>query len=340
MSVTATQVTQLTAPNQTVEAPNGVSYAYRRLGEPSASAPPLVSFQHFRGNLDNWDPALVDALARTREVILFDNAGVGGSSGTVPRTVTAMAHDALSFIDALELREIDVLGYSLGGYVAQELVLIRPRLVRRLVLAGTGPQGGEDMHGFTDEMFVYANRDQPGAEDVLALFFERSETSLAKGREFLQRIFTRTDDRDTRGSRCDRRPRAGIPSGCHERSVAARTGRSSARSRSFVDADRHRGRRNRILPGATVMRGRPTPASTRRTATRRWCTARQSWRCPTRRHARPRRCSPSCGRGRRTAASSWSATSSPVTSKSRSRSIQTISSSLRGGSKGAAAWTW
>ena len=162
MSATATQVTQLTAPNQTVEAPNGVSYAYRRLGEPSASAPPLVSFQHFRGNLDNWDPALVDALARTREVILFDNAGVGGSTGTVPRTVTAMAHDALSFIDALELREIDVLGYSLGGYVAQELVLIRPRLVRRLVLAGTGPQGGEDMHGFSDEMFVDANRDQPG----------------------------------------------------------------------------------------------------------------------------------------------------------------------------------
>ena len=154
MSATTTQVTQLTAPNLTVEAPNGVSYAYRRLGEPSASAPPLVSFQHFRGNLDNWDPALVDALARTREVILFDNAGVGGSTGTVPRTITAMAHDALSFIEALELREIDVLGYSLGGYVAQELVLIRPRLVRRLVLAGTGPQGGEDMHGFSDEIFV------------------------------------------------------------------------------------------------------------------------------------------------------------------------------------------
>ena len=200
MSATATGMTQLTAPNQTVEAPNGVGYAYRRLGEPSASAPPLVSFQHFRGNLDNWDPALVDALARTREVILFDNAGVGGSTGTVPRTVTTMAHDALSFIDALELREIDVLGYSLGGFVAQELVLVRPRLVRRLVLAGTGPQGGDDLHGFTDEMFVHANRDQPGADDILALFFERSETSLAKGREFLQRIFTRTEDRDTRAT--------------------------------------------------------------------------------------------------------------------------------------------
>jgi pimeloyl-ACP methyl ester carboxylesterase len=197
MSATATQVTQLTAPNQTVEARNGVSYAYRRLGDPSSSAPPLVWLQHFRGNLDNWDPALVDALARTREVILFDNAGVGGSSGTVPRTITAMAHDALSFIEALQLREIDVLGYSLGGYVAQELVLIRPRLVRRLVLAGTGPQGGEDMHGLSDEIFVHANRDQPGPEDFLALFFEPSETGVAKGREFLQRIFTRTHDRDT-----------------------------------------------------------------------------------------------------------------------------------------------
>ena len=197
MSATSTQVTQLTAPTQTIEAPNGVSYAYRRLGEPSASAPPLVALQHFRGNLDNWDPALVDALARTREVILFDNAGVGGSTGTVPRTVTAMAHDALSFIDALELREVDVLGFSLGGYVAQELTLIRPRLVRRLVLAGTAPQGGEDLHGFTDEVFAHANRDQPGPEDVLALFYGRSETSLAKGKESLQRIFTRTNDRDS-----------------------------------------------------------------------------------------------------------------------------------------------
>ena len=160
MSATATQVTQLTAPNQTVEASNGVSYAYRRLGEPSASAPPLVWLQHFRGTLDNWDPALVDALTRTREVILFDNAGVGGSTGTAPRTVTAMAYDALAFIDALELREIDLLG-------------------------------------FTDDMYGHANRDQPGAEDILALLFEHSETSVAKGREFLQRIFARTEDRDT-----------------------------------------------------------------------------------------------------------------------------------------------
>ncbi|HWW89539.1 MAG TPA: alpha/beta hydrolase [Solirubrobacteraceae bacterium] len=197
MSATTAEVTQLTAPNLTVEAANGVSYAYRQLGEPSAGAPPLVLLQHFRGNLDNWDPELVDALARTREVILFDNAGVGGSTGTVPRTITAMAHDALSFTDALELHEIDMLGFSLGGYIAQELVLIRPRLVRRLVLAGTGPQGGEDMHGFTDEIFEHGTHDQIAPEDILTLFFARSETSVAKGREFIERIFTRTEDRDT-----------------------------------------------------------------------------------------------------------------------------------------------
>jgi pimeloyl-ACP methyl ester carboxylesterase len=196
-ATTTTEVTQLTAANQTIGAANGVSYAYRQLGEPSADAPPLVLLQHFRGNLDNWDPALVDALARTREVILFDNAGVGGSTGTVPRTITAMAHDALSFIDALELTEIDALGFSLGGYIAQELVLIRPRLVRRLVLAGTGPQGGEDMHGFTDEIFEHGTHDQIAPEDILTLFFARSETSVAKGREFIERIFTRTEDRDT-----------------------------------------------------------------------------------------------------------------------------------------------
>jgi pimeloyl-ACP methyl ester carboxylesterase len=207
----------LTAPNRTVEAATGVTYAYRRLGGAQAGTPPLVLLQHYRGNLDNWDPALVDALAATREVILFDNAGVGGSTGTTPRTVTAMAHDALRFLEALELREVDMLGFSLGGFVAQELVLIRPRLVRRLVLAGTGPEGGQDMHGFADDVYVSATRDEPGAEDLLALFFERSETSVAKGWEFVQRIFTRSEDRDadttleTRDAQLDAIHSWGIP---------------------------------------------------------------------------------------------------------------------------------
>jgi pimeloyl-ACP methyl ester carboxylesterase len=187
---------QLTAPNLTIEAANGVTYAYRRVGAPSTAAPPLVLLQHFRGNLDNWDPALVDGLAATREVILFDNAGVGGSTGMTPRTVTAMAHDALRFLEALGLRQVDALGFSLGGFVTQELALIRPRVLRRIVLAGTGPQGGQDMHGFSDAVFGSATRDAPEAEDLLALFFERSTASVALGWEFIGRIFARTTERD------------------------------------------------------------------------------------------------------------------------------------------------
>jgi pimeloyl-ACP methyl ester carboxylesterase len=150
-------------------------------------------------------------------VILFDSAGVGGSSGSTPRTVTEMAHDALGFLEALELQDVDLLGFSLGGFVAQELVLVRPRLVRRLVLAGTGPQGGEDMHGFADDVYVSATRDEPAAEDLLALFFERSETSIAAGWEFVRRIFARTDDRDaettlaTRDAQLDAIHTWGIP---------------------------------------------------------------------------------------------------------------------------------
>jgi pimeloyl-ACP methyl ester carboxylesterase len=213
----STSESQLTARNRTIEASNGVTYAYRCFGERSTDTPPLVLLQHFRGNLDNWDPALVDALAASREVVLFDNAGVGGSTGSTPRTVTAMAHDALRFIEALELDRIDVLGFSLGGFVAQEIVLIRPRLVRRLVLAGTGPQGGDDMHGFADDVYVSATRDEPGAEDLLALFFERSETSIAAGWEFVERIFSSTDDRDadttlaTRDAQLDAIHTWGIP---------------------------------------------------------------------------------------------------------------------------------
>jgi pimeloyl-ACP methyl ester carboxylesterase len=189
-------MSQLTAPNRSIEAANGVTYAYRRFGNTDTAALPLVFFQHYRGNLDNWDPALIDAIAEHREVILFDNTGVGASTGTAPRTVTAMAHDALAFIDALHLQHIDILGFSLGGFVAQELALLRPHTIRRIVLAGTGPQGGERMQGLSDDIAVHAVRDEPGAEDLLALFFERSETSIARGWEFIQRIYTRTEDRD------------------------------------------------------------------------------------------------------------------------------------------------
>lgn len=215
--LTAPSQSNLTAPNESIGAANGVTFAYRRFGNTDTAALPLVCFQHYRGNLDNWDPALVDAIAEQREVILFDNAGVGGSSGVVPHTVTPMAYDALAFIDALGLEQIDILGYSMGGFVAQELILIRPRLVRRLILAGTGPQGGVEQHGYRDEVNGNATADEPGAEDLLTLFFERSETSVAKGWEFVERIFTRTEDRDvgtdltTRDAQLDAVTTWGIP---------------------------------------------------------------------------------------------------------------------------------
>src|ERR1700741_4060324 len=120
--------TPLTAANRTAEI-DGATLADRRFGNPQTAAPPLLVLQHFRGNLDNWDPALVDRLARDREVILLDNRGVGASTGSVPDNVEDMARDVLSFVDTLGLRPVDLLGFSLGGYIAQELALVRPRLV-------------------------------------------------------------------------------------------------------------------------------------------------------------------------------------------------------------------
>src|SRR6202163_3919051 len=157
---------QLTAENLSLEI-GDVSFVYRRFGNEHTAAPVLVMLQHFRGNLDNWDPALVDRLAQDREVVLVDNRGVGGSTGVVPENVTTMARDALAFIDALGLKQIDLLGFSLGGYVAQELVLLRPRVVRRLVLAGTAPQGGPDLHRWSEDVYALATPDQPIAEDLL-----------------------------------------------------------------------------------------------------------------------------------------------------------------------------
>jgi pimeloyl-ACP methyl ester carboxylesterase len=192
----STSAGQLTAPNLSVEAENGVTFAYRRFGD-AADGPPLVFLNHFRGNLDNWDPLLVDGIAAEREVILLDNTGVGLSSGKVPFTVTEMARDAIAFLDALELREVDLLGYSLGGMVAQEIALFRPRMVRRLVLAGTGPRGGgRQMHGWIFDIEQTANASDNGVEELLHIFFEVTETSRALGREYVQRAFSRAEERD------------------------------------------------------------------------------------------------------------------------------------------------
>jgi pimeloyl-ACP methyl ester carboxylesterase len=119
-------------PNKLVSASNGIDYAHRDAGE---GAVPLVLLQHFRGNLDNWDPVLIDALASTRRVVTFDNAGVGGSTGTTPHVIGQMAHDAIAFLTAMGLGQVDLLGFSIGSFIAQEIALIRPDLVRRLILA-------------------------------------------------------------------------------------------------------------------------------------------------------------------------------------------------------------
>lgn len=197
--MTTTQIagqSQMTARIQTIDAANGVTYAYRRFGNTAAEQPPLVFLQHFRGNLDNWDPILVDSLAEHREVVLLDNTGVGLSTGTVPVTVTEMARDAIAFLDALDLDKVDLLGFSLGGMVAQEIALLRPRVVRQLVLAGTGPRGGRQMHGWTFDIERTANQADNGLEDLLHIFFGVTESSRRLGIDYVQRIFSRTENAD------------------------------------------------------------------------------------------------------------------------------------------------
>jgi len=145
----------ITAPTQFIDA-NNERYAYRRFGK--VSGYPLLLLQHFTGTLDNWDPALTDRLAIDRELILFDNAGVGRSSGTVPKTIAGMAQHACAFLKALKLDTCDVLGFSLGGMVAQQMVQDFPSVFRRVLLVGTAPRGGEDiMHLEKPSLSKYLN---------------------------------------------------------------------------------------------------------------------------------------------------------------------------------------
>ena len=208
--------TALTAENRLVEI-DEATLVYRRFGESESDAPPLVCLQHFRGNLDNWDPALVDRLAIDREVILLDNRGVGASTGVVPDTVDDMARDALRFIDALGLRQVDLLGFSLGGCVAQEMALARPRLIRRIVLAGTAPRGAPRIHRWSDDVYALAAQDVLDPKRFISLFFSGSQESRAKGMQFLERISARTVDRDeptdvtTRDAQLAALTRWGIP---------------------------------------------------------------------------------------------------------------------------------
>jgi len=172
------------------------TYAYRQFGV--GQGLPLVFFQHFTGTLDNWDPAVTDRLARDRSVVLFENAGIGRSNGKVPETVATMADHAMKFLDAIQLTRVDVLGFSLGGMVAQVIALKRPRLLRRIILAGTGPEGGVGVAMDRPEFLkIFVDQKMPPSEKLLKLFFETTETSQSAGRRFVERLARRTKDIDT-----------------------------------------------------------------------------------------------------------------------------------------------
>jgi pimeloyl-ACP methyl ester carboxylesterase len=186
--------THQTVPTQYVEA-NGIRFAYRRFGK--REAVPLVFNIHYLGTMDHWDPAVTDGFAKDREVILFNNAGVSSSSGKVPETFAEMGANAIAFVRALGLKQVDVLGFSIGGLVAQEIALQAPDLVRRLILVGTGPRSGESMDTGTPEgkeIFgaVYTNPD----DLWLRVQFTPSEASQAKGRQFIKRFRSRGENRD------------------------------------------------------------------------------------------------------------------------------------------------
>jgi pimeloyl-ACP methyl ester carboxylesterase len=183
-----------TAPSRTVTA-GGTTYAYRELGPKGGI--PVVFFVHLAATLDNWDPRIVDPIAKTRHVVAFDNKGVGASTGKVPSTIEEAADDAFTFIKALGFDTIDVFSFSMGGMIAQDLVLKHPDLVRKLVLTGTGPRGGKDMDkvaGVTYWDMLRATLTRSDPKEFL--FFNRDAAGRRAGKEFVNRLKERTTDRD------------------------------------------------------------------------------------------------------------------------------------------------
>ena len=191
-----TTASNTTAPTEFLRAKHE-TYAYRRIG--GGLRRPLLCLQHFTGTLDNWDPAVTDPLGDGREVILFDSAGVGRSTGKVPTTVAEMAAHALDFLDALCFTSCDVLGFSLGGMVAQQMALDRPSSIHRVILVGTAPRGGDDiMH--LDKPTLARHLGDPtltGYAVLQKLFFAPTSSSQVAGGAFLERLAQRTEDLDT-----------------------------------------------------------------------------------------------------------------------------------------------
>ncbi len=184
-----------TAPTQFLEA-NGLRYAYRRFGK--GAGRPLLFLQHFTGTLDNWDPAVTDPLAAGREVILFDNAGIGRSTGDVPKTMAEMAKHVFAFLDGLRLATCDVLGFSLGGVLAQQMAQDRPSIFRRMILVGTAPRGGEDIMHLEKPSLAKHIQDpkNQGYAVLQKIFFAPTTTSQAAGTAFIARLMQRKDDRE------------------------------------------------------------------------------------------------------------------------------------------------
>jgi pimeloyl-ACP methyl ester carboxylesterase len=182
------------APARTIEA-GGVAYAYRELGPKGGI--PVVFFVHLAATLDNWDPRIIDPIAKNRHVITFDQRGVGASSGTVPRTLEEAADDAYTFITALGFDKIDIFSFSMGGMIAQDVVVKHPELVRKLVLTGTGPRGGKDMDKVVGTTYYDVLRATLTRSDPKEfLFFNRNATGKRAGKAFIKRLQERTVDRD------------------------------------------------------------------------------------------------------------------------------------------------
>ena len=191
----STSASNMTAPTQ-IQKVSDHSYAYRRFG--GGPGLPLLLLQHFTGTLDNWDPAVTDPLAAGREVILFDNAGLGRSSGEVPSTIAAMARHPMALLEALGIERCDVLGYSLGGMVALQMVQDRPSIFRRMILVGTGPRGGEDIMHLEKPSLAKRIQDPTnrGYDVLKKIFFTASPSSQAAGEAFIRRLSQRKDDLD------------------------------------------------------------------------------------------------------------------------------------------------
>jgi pimeloyl-ACP methyl ester carboxylesterase len=183
------------APTQLLQL-DGQSYAYRRFGNPAGL--PLLCLQHFTGTLDNWDPAVTDPMAAAREVILFDNAGVGRSSGDVPTTIAGMARHTVAFLQGLRVETCDVLGYSLGGMVALQMAQERPSIFRRLILVGTAPRGGEDIMHIEKPSLAQPLKDPAnrGYDVLKKIFFTSSPASQTAAEAFVQRLSRRREDLD------------------------------------------------------------------------------------------------------------------------------------------------